>query len=283
MPNFFPESEFVSPASQAPPPGYEAGRDYDPSQYFGNHAESGNESRTKLQDLLRKLAPYEEISISTSDGRRVKVLAQYLGLAVGIGLPFEVTLKNKGTDKAPDYVVTVNDGRIVERVMTTKAGDDGIIYHECSNHRDDNDKLVEFPVDESLAVFVQALENEVGTLKGGEDIKVVIADRYTTKTQIHIPGVQQGAYFYKLAEFDRIDGELQLVNFAAGSHIHHKSGLTCDVRILQCPTFDGGSMTEGSQLMRLSFVSGSIVSVGEPVSARGLSETVHEIAVEHCT
>ena len=280
--NFFPDTEFNSSPCSFPPAGYEVGIDYDPSQYLQQNASSANESREKLKSLLGTLSPYDEVIIVTKTGKKVAVLCRYLGNQDVLNPPFNVTLIKRGTEASPSYYVTVDDGVVAEKLKTARVNEEALRYHKCTNHRVDGD-LVEFPVDETSAIYVRVIEDQYGSIDT-YGTEIVIGDRYSIKSLNYIPSTQAGEYMYKLAEIDvGVDSSYSLTYFLAGSHIYHESGLTCDVRLMTCSVFDGYYFTTPTQLLRMSFLSGSIVSVGEDETARPLSATVHEISVEHCT
>jgi hypothetical protein len=196
--------------------------------------------------------------------------------------PFTVLLGQNPDTLA--YYVTVTDGRVVERNMLAMLAEDALIRHVCDNRLDGSGNPTKFPISVGEAIFVQVLENESGTIKGGDDV-ILVVDATGTISLNTIPTVQEGMYLYKLAELKTKGSGVELVPECAGSHIYHKTGLTADVILRDCPTYEEGSPEPipGAQLIRLSFVSGTLVSVGESEEARPYAETKEETTVMYCS
>ena len=196
--------------------------------------------------------------------------------------PFEVTL---GKTPGGSYYVVVADGKICEREMTAGEDVDALLFYSCHNRLDAiTDNPTKFDIAIGEAIFVNIFENEYGAIApgaGGTDINLIVAST-STKSTNYIPGVQDGNYYYKLAELEAYEGSARLVNYLAGSHIYHPSGLTADFVIRDCPVYPETSET-APILMRASFVSGKLVSVGETEAARAMATTLEENNLVHCS
>jgi hypothetical protein len=192
--------------------------------------------------------------------------------------PFQLTL---GRDPvSDDYYVTVAQGWVAERALSAGDTENALVLHECDN-RLATGNPTKFTIEVGEAIFVQVLEDEFGRVKGGEDV-VLVVDDAAEESRNFIPGGGDGIYLYKLAELQTNGGGVKLVPFLTGSHIFHSTGLTADFRLMTCPT----EVDElPIQIVRLSFVSGKLHSVGDSVDTRPLAVTLEEkgIDVEVCT
>ncbi len=193
--------------------------------------------------------------------------------------PFTVALQIVDGDPLT-FNAYVAPGKVCERDLAKGTGVDAMSYFDLDDQVIDVDGFpIAFPIAENEAVFVKVLENSSGYISGTPAVEIVVAADNIASTN-YIPSTQSGEYYYKLAALKTVDGFLQLVNFMAGSHIYHTSGLTCDVRILTC---DPGEGYDPAQLLRISFLSGRVVSVGATVADRPLAPTVEECNIVHCT
>ena len=201
------------------------------------------------------------------------------GQPINIPKPFEVFLGNDNGN----YYVVVSAGKICERQMTAGLAEDALFFHVCDNQFDASGNPEKFTIAVGEAIFVNVLEDVYGAIKPGADITLVIDDKDKMSTN-YIPGptAQAGSYFYKLAELESYEGTVRLVPFLAGSHIYHQTGLTADVVIRDCPVYPETNET-APILLRASFVSGMLVSVGETESARSMAETLEETNLVHCS
>ena len=201
------------------------------------------------------------------------------GQAISIPKPFEVTLGAVGVN----YYVVVSAGKICERQMAAGLAEDALFFHVCDNQFDISGTPEKFTIEIGEAIFVNILEDDYGAIKPGADITLVIDDKDKMSTN-YIPGPtpQEGSYFYKLAELEAYEGSVRLVPFLAGSHIYHQTGLTADLVIRDCPVHPETNET-APILLRASFVSGMLVSVGETESARYMAQTLEENNLVHCS
>jgi len=201
------------------------------------------------------------------------------GLPINIPKPFEVTLGADGVN----YYVVVSAGKICERQMAAGLAEDALFFHVCDNQFDISGTPEKFTIEVGEAIFVNVLEDDYGAIKPGADITLVVDDKDKMSTN-YIPGPtpQAGSYFYKLAELEAYEGSVRLVNYLAGSHIYHQTGLTADLVIRDCPVYPETNET-APILLRASFVSGMLVSVGETESARSMAETLEENNLVHCS
>ena len=199
--------------------------------------------------------------------------------AISIPKPFEVTLGAEGGN----YYVVVSDGKICERQMSAGLAEDALFFHVCDNQFDASGNPEKFTIAIGEAIFVNILEDNYGAIKPGADITLVVDDKDKMSTN-YIPGPtpQAGSYFYKLAELEAYEGSVRLVPFLAGSHIYHQTGLTADLVIRDCPVYPQTNAT-APILLRASFVSGMLVSVGETESARSMAATLEENNLVHCS
>jgi hypothetical protein len=201
------------------------------------------------------------------------------GNPINIPKPFEVTLGSEGGN----YYVVVSAGKICERQMVAGLTEDALFFHICDNQFDASGNPEKFTIAVGEAIFVNVLEDVYGAIKPGADITLVIDDKDKMSLN-YIPGptAQAGSYFYKLAELEAYEGSVRLVPFLAGSHIYHQTGLTADVVIRDCAVYPETNAT-APILLRASFVSGMLVSVGETESARSMAITLEENNLVHCS
>ena len=244
-----------------------------PHSMGGDSAHRIDQLEQALKAIQREMDGMRRERIKDADGQIWETIARRESIEDMMAARFFVNLISKGSGQ---YAVTVEEGYLIERNMMARAEEDALIEHECANRVKDGE-LVEFGIQAYQAIFVQALENEFGSLKGGDDIKLVVApkDEISKNT---IPGIQAGIYLYKLAELEPFENGVRLRFICAGSNIFHKSGLTADILIRSCPE---DLDSEPIQLLRGSFTSGSLVSVDESVSARPYAETVADIGIQN--
>ena len=252
-----------------------------PQNMGGDDSRRIDRLEQELNKIQREVDGMHRERIKDADGQIWETIARRESIEEMMAARFFVNLISKGNNQ---YAVTVEEGYLIERNMLARVDEDALIEHECVN-RVSNGELVEFGIQVYQAIFVQALENEFGALKGGDDITLVIASKDEISKNT-IPDVQEGVYLYKLAELEEFQGGVRLRFICAGSNIFHKSGLTADLILRDCPSFDEGSIateTETAILFRGSFVSGSLVSTGESTTTRPLAETVEEANVLYCS
>jgi len=192
--------------------------------------------------------------------------------------PFEVTL---GGDGLGTYYVTVENGKVCEREMTAGDGIDALLFHSCDNRLDVNNYPAKFAITVGQAIFVNVLEDNNGRIQGGADLVLVVASSSTISTN-YIPDVQDGSYYYKLAELESYGDSVRLVHFLSGSNIYHPTGLTADIVLRDCPVYPVLA-DEAPIILRASFVSGKLVAVGDTEAARALADTVDQTNVAYCT
>lgn len=194
-------------------------------------------------------------------------------------LPFDITLGGDGST----WFVTVAQGYVVERALSADDDENSLILHECDNRLNEDDNPTKFTIAVGDAIFVKVLEDEFGRVKGGADL-VLVVDAATEESRNFIPGGGDGITLYKLAELVTRGTSVELKYVLSGSHIYHSSGLTADMVMYTCPD---PITDERTQMLRLSFVSGRLHSVGEPsegTGARPLAETVAEVNLQgYCT
>ena len=188
--------------------------------------------------------------------------------------PFTVSLGKEGET----YYVTVSNGRVVNRHLNGGTNQETLLYFHPINRLDEDQRPTKFPITTAQAIYLQVLEDPNGSIYGA--VTLMVGSNALISTT-YIPSIQPGIYYYKLAELETVDGRVRLKPFAAGSHIYHETGITCDVRLLQCSQYPYEDPP--AQLLRMSFVSGKIISVGADIETRPLSATDHSTQVEHCT
>jgi hypothetical protein len=197
--------------------------------------------------------------------------------------PFQVSLgKNAGSEDPPvaaSYYVTVAQGFVVERALSANGIDNALLLHECDNRLDVDGDPVEFTIEVGEAIFVKVLENDIGRVKGGADVILVVADAGQKSTNFEPPSTD-GEFYYKLAELQEDGTSVKLVPFITGSHIFHSTGLTADLQIMTC---DLGPLSPPVQMARMSFLSGKLHSVNEAESARPLASTLVKINLPDCS
>ena len=194
-------------------------------------------------------------------------------------IPFEITLGRDGSA----WFVTVAQGFVVERALAATAGENALILHECDNRLNVDDNPTKFPIAVGEGIFVKVKEDEFGRILGGEDLilTVINVGSADAESRNYIPDTIDGVYHYKLAELEAYGSSVRLVPVLTGSHIFHTTGLTADFRIIDCPS---EPETEPTQLVRLSFISGYLHGIGQPVETRPLSANLEEIGIDSvCT
>lgn len=194
------------------------------------------------------------------------------------------------TTNPPTYAVTVTDGYVIERDVAMGEGEEAFTYHHPEKLFAVGGEPYEHPITSGQAVYVRVVESSQGYIDtAASKLPEIVIDTMGKLSTNYIPDTQEGAYYYKLAEFTVEAGEPTLTLFAAKSHIYHTTGLTCDVRVMTCdpdndPETDGmGVEYAPAQLLRMSFVSGRIVTVGQSVLDRPLAPTVEECNVAGCS
>lgn len=192
--------------------------------------------------------------------------------------PFQPSLGQSETG----YYVTVDQGFVVERLLTAGESEPALIIHECDNRMDGLEKT-KFAIAVGEAIFVQTEENATGSIKPGVDVVLVVADAGEQSFN-YIPTVQGGIYLYKLAELVADGDGVKLEWFLAGGHIYRDSGLTGDFRIMSCEKIDPeGGIIPPVQHSRITFLSGHAIAFDQSVEVRPLAETVSEVEVEICS
>jgi len=181
--------------------------------------------------------------------------------------PFTVSLRIHPDDPVT-YGVYVYPGYVCERDLKITAGTECMIYWELDELIDEDGFPVEFEIEMDEAIFVHVIEDLNGSIS---DVEVVVAAKDIESTNSEPPSTT-GEYYYKLASLETVDGYPQLVNFLAGSHIYHVSGLTGDVLLEDCSGDQyGDPIVPGVMLVRMSFVSGRLVALNATEEDRPLS------------
>lgn len=188
--------------------------------------------------------------------------------------PFDVFLKANG---AGGYYVTVEHGEVVERDISAGEDEDCLRYYPAVNRLQVDGTPAQFAITVGQAIFVKVTDDAYGKINPAVDVVLEVAAN-TTKSLTYIPGVQTGVCYYMLAELVSESGVVKLKHHASRSNIYHDSGLTADSVLRSCPYYEpeASEETPGAQLLRLSFVSGRLASVGQSIEDRPLAET-HEI------
>ena len=238
---------------------------------------------------LRRVANAElipdtaDFQVQTRNGKKTLRLREKPSSTGGTLPPFTPLL---GEDEL-GYFVTVTHGIAYERKMASLAAENCLIPHFCANRLDVDGNPEKFYLTIGDAIFVQLLEDEFGSVipnaPAEDNVILLVADAAEPST-VTIPGTQEGFYLYKLAELVADGTGAKLEPYAAGSHIYHTTGLTADVILRDCPTYpEIGDPVPGAQLLRMSFVSGYLVRVGESEAARPYAETLEETTVMYCS
>jgi hypothetical protein len=245
----------------------------------GNSFDAGVPGDPRLHDAINRRTPR---------GAGVQVTNTHAGVVLA------KTKKKKSPDLPPFYpilgcnsdgtfFVTVTDGRIIERALSVGEDEDALLYHECSN-RLTSGKKTKFAISVGQSIFVTIYESVYGAIDpgpGGSDISLVINSDSTISTN-YIPSIQSGVYYYKLASLITDGGVTKLKMYAGGSNIYHSTGLTADLLVRDCPVYPE-TIETAPILLRASFVSGKLVSVGETESARPLAATIEQNNLVHCS
>lgn len=222
-------------------------------------------------------SPQDFRVVERADGKHVFVVdKQTVNHGRTTSVPFWPVVRPVG-DPAT-YEISVAWGKVVERKLSAGEGENSLIHHEPSNILTDGFPTW-FSIASGEALFVKVLENAGGTVDGAS-VELVVADA-AQESRSYIPTIQDGEYYYKICDFTVVGGIPEIEKFAAGSHIYIETGLTCDVRLLACPVYP--YETPPAQLLRMSFVSGRIVSTGASVEDRPLSDVDHNTNVDYCT
>lgn len=209
--------------------------------------------------------------------RRVNIDTQVASKFVN--LPFDPAIRIKeGTSSPYEYQISVSRGIVVERQLSAGTGVDALIYHEPDNALTD-DLPTWFDIDDGESLFVKVPESSDGKVTAGATLVLVVAAS-TTESTNYIPSTQAGEYYYKICEFTIVDDFPVIERFVAGSHIYHETGLTHDMQFLTCE--DPIYFTQ-TQLARLTFTSGRLVSVDETVASRPLSPSTNSIDLTSCS
>jgi hypothetical protein len=198
-----------------------------------------------------------------------------LAARIGVGNPFsENTIPPLhvmlGAETDGTYFVTVWPGYVIEILATVTTGD-ALAYHEVPNTKESDGSAKKHAIASGQAIFVHVTEGPNGNIT---DVDLEVA----TKTQASnnfVPPSPDGEYYFKLAELDT-GATPMLKMFAGGSHIYKRSGLTCDFRITDCAE-------EPAQLIRISFLSGVVASIGQLPGDRPLSENIEEATFTPCS
>lgn len=242
-----------------------------PHSMGGESAHRIDQLEQALKAMQREMDGMRRERIKDADGQIWETIARRESIEDIFAARFFVNLISKGNNQ---YAVTVEEGYLIERNMLAKAEEDALIEHECANRVKDGE-LVEFDIQVYQAIFVQALENELGTLKGGDDIKLVVAQKDEISKNT-IPGIQEGIYLYKLAELEEFEGGVRLRFYCAGSNIFHTSGMNADYQVISC---DGGS---DNQKVRLRWCSGYLAGINEDPDEIPLSPNLVQLEAVEC-
>jgi len=274
-----PSPDFNTPHNFAPIAGYVAGDDYDAEEFARSNANSNNEARYKLQHLLSFLSGFNENIIVGADGKKHAVLSKNAGSKKLRLPPFTVLL---GKEANGQHYVQVTEGYVIQRNLSAGLAADDLAYFQPDNHYEDppdDDKLRKFPIQIGQAVYIAVGDDAYGNING-DSVEIIVDANYKVSTML-IPARQAGLQYYKLAVLvtDPVT-QVKLEYWAAGSHIYQPTGLTADVRWMDCPIY-GVSPTEFR--LRMSFVSGSLVSLGESLTDRPLSPVDYKEYFEHCS
>lgn len=185
------------------------------------------------------------------------------------------------------YYVTVSDGVVCEHVTDSGLGASAIELHKCPS-RLDGANLREFPIEVGEAIFIRVVDDGTGHIGIPEDsdfdeaVDLVVMPKDQKSLNL-IQTIQDGIYYYKLAELEATGDNVKLVPFLAGSNIHHVSGLTADSMLVGC---DGDPLAdppvEPTMIQRHSFLRGVLVKLDETLSNRPLATTNSVKAVARC-
>lgn len=192
-----------------------------------------------------------------------------------------------GTDNNGEtYYVTVTPGVVTERLLTVgKDGDAMPTYWTCPSQYDGAD-LAKLTIADGESVFVCIRQTENGNIGATAPVEAVdlVVLASTTKSLNHIPGVQDGIYYYKLASLTITLGVPDLKIIRGGSHIDITSGLTGDFLLEDCSGDQYESPpVSGAQLLRASFNAGILIGLNLSETVRPLSVNTVREQIEPCT
>ena len=196
-----------------------------------------------------------------------------------IEIPFDVSVKIKeGTSNPYQFQISVSRGLVVERQLSAGEAVDALIYHVPDNLLTTGEPTW-FDIDDGESLYVKVLETSAGVVNGGVNLVLVVLPS-TTESTNYITTIQAGEYYYKICEFEIVSEKPEITRFCAGSNIFHETGLTHDIQYMTCE--DPIDYTQ-TQLGRLSFTSGRLVSVGEAEADRPLATSNQQIDITACS
>lgn len=208
-------------------------------------------------------------------------------------IPFFVTLTEEiASEEDPDFIleykVRVSTGRVIVKDVAVGGGSSAIKEYECINLFADV-TLNEFPMQIGDAIYVEVKENSSGVVLSSSIKVVVDADDYVSVN--YKPLVNpQGIYRYKLAVLKKLsaDAEAIIEPCVMGSHIYHHSGLTKDIRFVDCQQYLEDGITpdpyfEYTQLARFTFIGGMLAGINISVDDRELDSAAVVVELPTCT
>jgi hypothetical protein len=209
-------------------------------------------------------------------------------------IPFFVTLTEEiASEEDPDFIleykVRVSTGRVIVKDVAVGGGSSAIKEYECINLFADI-TLNEFPMQLDEAIYVEVKENSSGVVLSSSIRVVVDADDYVSVNYKPLVNLQ-GIYRYKLAVLKKqsADAEAIIEPCAMGSHIYHHSGLTKDIRFVDCQQYlDPAGTTpdpsfEHTQLARFTFIGGMLAGINISVDDRALDSAAVVVELPTCT
>lgn len=192
--------------------------------------------------------------------------------------PFWPTLRVVSGSPAT-FKVSVSKGYVCETNLTIGEDTEALNYFIVEDLTGGYPTEFDIALDE--AVFVVVEEGSSGAVLAA-GIEVLSK---TTKSKNYIEGVQDGVYYYKLAQLvTGPSGQPELELLLAGSHIYKTSGLTADVLIEDCsgdPWAD--PVVDGAMLIRMSFISGKLVSLNDSTTSRPFASQLVREQFEPCS
>ena len=188
--------------------------------------------------------------------------------------PFFPSVKLEGSQ----WQISASRGLVVERILTAGEDVNAIIYHEPNNALTDG-KSTYFNINAGESLFVKVLETDNGGIRGGVDLVLTVLPTSTISYNF-IAGTQGAEYYYRICDFYIEDGKPKLEKYIAGSHIYHETGLNHDIQFMTCE--DPVNYTQ-TQLGRLTFTSGRLVSVGQSEEDRPLATSNQQIDIASCS
>jgi hypothetical protein len=202
--------------------------------------------------------------------------------------PFSVNLIKDSSDA---FFVTVSHGVVVETNWTAGEDADAVTLWECPSRLLEGEPQ-QFPIEDGEAIFVRVHLNAAGVIaEHGEEpdteeaVDLVVADPATVKSLNHIPTIQDGIRYFKLAslEVDGVTGVGTLTPHMAGSHIFMETGPSVDVILEDC---DGDPLADppvaATQILRMTFTSGHLAATGDTETARPVHADVERKAIQSC-